>query len=131
MPPLARRRAVVKRDMSRYNASNIEKLRKFRLPDENDTFEYWDEFLTAENTPVKQSEIDECKKVMKLYEEASRNMKHTFNKQTKIKTEHDWSRFRENLVRLQCENAYILANLEIRQKRQKEVSNIMDKMDFS
>jgi len=129
MPPLARRRAVAKKDISNMS-KNIEKISSFRLPDDNDTPERWNEFITAELTPVKQSEIDQVKRAIKLYRDASYNMKETFNKQSKLKTQDDWDAFQRNLIRLMCENVHILANLEVRQKRQIKIKEILSKLEW-
>tara|TARA_R110001592_G_scaffold81122_2_gene241052 strand:- start:1359 stop:1727 length:369 start_codon:yes stop_codon:yes gene_type:complete len=104
-------------NLHRNQEDRINKIRSFRLPEESDPPEYWQKFMAEENKTVEQNEIDTIKRALKLYEISLSNPKYTFEQ-------------KKNIVALKCEQIYILANLEIRQERQKKVFKIMDGMDF-
>ncbi len=95
----------------------IEKIMKFKLPDENDSMEYWAEFIEAENTPVSMKEINSYKRMIDLTDISIKNEKYSLEQKKKI-------------VRFKCEKVYILANLELRRERQLKMKSIMDKMGF-
>ena len=96
----------------------IDKIHSFKEPDiDKDGFDAVDKWIKAENEPVKQEEIDKIKRALKLYEISLSNPKYTEDQ-------------KKNIIKLKCEQVYILANLQLRQKRQQEMKKIMDKMDW-
>ena len=97
----------------------IDKIHSFKEPDiDTDGFYAVDKWIKAEMKPVKQEEIDKIKRALKLYDISLSNPKYTEEQ-------------KKNIIKLKCEQVYILANLEMRQKRQQEHNKIMDKMDWT
>ncbi len=104
--------------LNRSSKMRIDKIHSFKEPDiDKDTFETINKWIEAEMKPVNQVEIDKIKRALKLYEISLKNPKYTMEQ-------------KKNIVKLKCEQIYILANLEARQSRQNETTKIMDKMDW-
>jgi hypothetical protein len=104
--------------LHRTQKMRIDKIHSFKEPDvDRDTPETIDKWIKAEMEPVKQEEIDKIKRALKLYDLGLNNPKYTVEQ-------------KKNIARLKCEQVYILANLELRKKRQEEQNKIMDGLDF-
>jgi hypothetical protein len=104
--------------LHRTSKMRIDKIHSFRKPDiDKDTFETINKWIEEEIEPVKQEEIDKIKRALKLYDISLNNPKYTMEQ-------------KKNIIKLKCEQVYILYNLQARQWRQKETNKIMDKMDW-
>ena len=98
---------------------SIDKIHSFKEPDiDKDTPETINKWIEAEMKEVKQEEIDTIKRAIKLYDISLSNPKYT---EEQIK----------NIVKLKCEQTYILANLEARQKRQIAQNKIWNGMNWT